>query len=48
MMEEKHSGCMREVESLIDQFRVQVSKDQAPVENKTTKGMLFLLCLLEK
>lgn len=36
-MEDKHGGCMREMESLIDQFRAQIiSKDKDPNENTTT------------
>ena len=38
-MEDKYGGCMKEMESLIDQFRVRIiSKDKNPNENTTTKG----------
>lgn len=44
-MEDKYGGCMREMESLIDQFRAQIiSKDKDPNENTTTviKGKKFM------
>ena len=39
MSEEKYTGSMREVESLIDQFRVQITKEQQPpIDNTQTKS----------
>ena len=36
-MEDKYGGIMREMESLIDQFRAQIiSKDKDPSENTST------------
>ena len=36
-MEDKYGGIMREMESLIDQFRAQIiSKDKDPTENTST------------
>ena len=36
-MEDKYGGCMREVDSLINQFRAQIiSKDKDPSETSTT------------
>ena len=49
MMEEKYNGSLREIESLVDQFRLQITKEQqAPVENKPTKtkGKLNHCCSL--
>ena len=36
-MEDKYGGCMREMDSLIDQFRAQIIfKDKDPSETSTT------------
>lgn len=46
-MEEKYGGCMREMESLIDQFRARVmTKEQAHIETRIAKGMLVQLSIL--
>lgn len=50
-MEDKYGGCMREMESLINQFRAQIiSKDKDPNENspniKDTCRDNTMFCLL--